>query len=103
VYHTTGYIVDILTLPSLEEQQEIVRRVEKLFALADSLETKYKKAIQRVEKIEQSILAKAFRGELADPDPNDEPAAELLNRILEEKAKLESGKEPRSKLSSTAL
>ncbi len=79
-------------LPPLEEQQEIVRRVEKLFALADSLEAKYKKAIQRVEKIEQSVLAKAFRGELANPDPNDEPAAELLKRILEEKTMLKTSK-----------
>jgi hypothetical protein len=37
-----------------------------------------------LEKIEQSVLAKAFRCELADPDPKDEPAAELLKRILEE-------------------
>jgi len=75
--------------PPLEEQQEIVRRVEKLFALADSIEEKYKKAYERVEKLEQAILAKAFRGELVEPDPNDEPAEELLKRILEEKAKLE--------------
>lgn len=86
-----------IPLPSLVEQQEIVRRVEKLFALADSLESKYKKAIQRVEKIEQYVLAKAFRGELTDPDPTDEPATELLKRILEEKTKLESTKKPRSK------
>lgn len=101
MYHTTGYIVDILMLPQLEEQQEIVRRVEKLFDLAYYLEAKYKKAIQRVEKIEQSVLAKAFKGELVDPDPNDEPAAELLNLILQEKAKLESTKKPRSKQSVT--
>ena len=82
--------------PPLEEQHEIVRRVEKLFAVADSLEAKYKKATARVEKIEQSILAKAFRGELVEPDPNDEPAEELLKRIMEEKAKLES--EKKSKL-----
>lgn len=81
-----------LGVPSIEEQHEIVRRVEKLFSLADSLETKYKKAFSRVEKIEQSILAKAFRGELVEPDPNDEPAEELLKRILEEKAKLEGAK-----------
>jgi len=78
-----------IPLPPLEEQQEIVRRVEKLFALADSIEEKYKKAYERVEKLEQAILAKAFRGELVEPDPNDEPAEELLKRILEEKAKLE--------------
>ena len=83
--------------PPIKEQQEIVRRVEKLFSLADSLEAKYKKAFECVEKIEQSVLAKAFRGELVEPDPNDEPAAELLKRILAEKAKLESGKNKRKK------
>ncbi|QOR76332.1 MAG: restriction endonuclease subunit S [Thermoflavifilum sp.] len=79
----------LIPLPPLEEQHEIVRRVEKLFALADSIEEKYKKAHERVEKLEQAILARAFRGELVKPDPNDEPAEELLKRILEEKAKLE--------------
>jgi len=78
----------ILSLPSLPEQHEIVRRVEKLFSLADSLEAKYKKVMGRVEKIEQAVLAKAFRGKLVEPDPNDEPAEELLKRILEEKAKI---------------
>jgi type I restriction enzyme S subunit len=48
--------------------------VEKLFALADSLEAKYKKAYERLEKLEQSILVKAFSGELVEPDPKDEPA-----------------------------
>lgn len=86
-----------LSLPPLPEQHEIVLRVEKLFALADSLEAKYKKAQSRVEKLEQAILAKAFRGELVEPDPNDEPAAELLKRIVAEKAKLEAGKKPRKK------
>jgi len=50
-------------VPSLKEQNEIVRRVDELFAHADSLETKYKKTMERIEKIEQSVLAKAFRGE----------------------------------------
>jgi type I restriction enzyme S subunit len=66
----------------LSEQQEIVRRVETLFALADSLEKKYQSAISRINKIEQAVLAKAFRGELAEADPDDEPAGELLERIL---------------------
>jgi len=33
------------------------------------------------------LHAKAFRAELAEPDPNDEPAEELPKRILKEKAK----------------
>jgi len=84
-----------IEIPPLEEQHEIVRRVEKLFALADSIEEKYKKAYERLEKLEQAILAKAFRGELVEPDPNDEPAEELIKRILVEKAKLDDGKKTR--------
>lgn len=86
-----------VNVPPLEEQHEIVRRVELLFKLADSIETKYKNAIARIEKVEQSVLAKAFRGELAEQDPNDEPAEELLKRILEEKNKIENHKPRRKK------
>ena len=32
-------------------------------------------------QLDQSILAKAFRGELVPQDPRDEPASELLARI----------------------
>jgi type I restriction enzyme S subunit len=70
-----------IPLPSLEEQAEIVRRVEKLFALADRLEVRYWSAVERVEQLTPSLLAKAFRGELVEQDPNDEPASVLLERI----------------------
>jgi len=75
---------------SSEEQQEIVRRVEALFKVADQIEERYKKARTYVDKLTQSILAKAFRGELVPQDPNDEPASELVKRIKEEKAKTET-------------
>ncbi len=72
-------------LPPLEEQQEIVRQADKLFALADKLEAHYQKAKTHVGKLSQAVLAKAFRGELVPQDPNDEPAEELLARIMEKK------------------
>lgn len=86
--------------PPLEEQKEIVRQVDKLFALADKLESHYQKAKARVDKLSQSILAKAFRGELviteaelAEKEGRDfESAEKLLERILEEKAKLTGSK-----------
>ncbi|MGJ7517837.1 restriction endonuclease subunit S [Pseudomonas baetica] len=68
-------------LPSLQEQTEIVRRVEQLFAFADQLEAKVASAKTRIDHLTQSILAKAFRGELVPQDPNDEPASVLLERI----------------------
>jgi len=85
-------------LPPLEEQKEIVRQVDKLFALADKLETHYQNAKARIDKLSQSVLAKAFRGELVPQNPNDEPAEKLLERIMEEKARLSrSTQRPRRK------
>lgn len=77
-----------INLPPLEEQKEIVRQVDKLFALANKVESHYQKAKARVDKLSQSVLAKAFRGELVPQDPNDLPAAELLKQILAEKDKM---------------
>jgi type I restriction enzyme S subunit len=78
-----------IPLPPLDEQHEIVRRVEALFALADQIEGRFLKAKANVDKLTQSILAKAFRGDLVPQDPNDEPASVLLKRIKEERAKRE--------------
>lgn len=71
----------VVVLPPLAEQQEIVRRVEALFKTADALEARYRTAKAYVDKLTQSILAKAFRGELVPQDPNDEPASFLLQRL----------------------
>ena len=71
----------IVSIPPLNEQQEIVRRVNEMFALADQIEARYAKSKAYVDKISQSILAKAFRGELVPQDTNDEPAHILLQRI----------------------
>lgn len=70
-----------VVLPPVPEQQEIVRRVETLFALADQIEARFEKARAQVEKLTPAILAKAFRGELVPQDPNEEPASVLLDRI----------------------
>jgi len=63
------------------KQQEIVRRVEGLFALADQLELRLAKAHGQVDKLTPSLLARAFAGKLVPQDPNDEPAEKLLERI----------------------
>ena len=84
----------VIPCPSLKEQTEIVRRVEQLFAYADTLEQQAKVAKARVDNLTQAILAKAFRGELtadwraANPDliSGDNSAAALLARIQAERA-----------------
>lgn len=92
-----------IPVPSPEEQTEIVRRVEQLFAYADSIEQQAKAAKERVDNLTQAILAKAFRGELtadwraANPDliSGDNSAEALLARIQAERA--QSGKKSRKR------
>lgn len=71
----------VIPVPPRDEQAEIVRRVESLFALADAIEAKWQAARAQVERLTPALLAKAFRGELVPQDPNDEPASTLLTRL----------------------
>lgn len=77
-------------VPPLAEQKEIVRLVDQYFAFADTIEAQVKKAQVRVDNLTQSILAKAFRGELVPQDPNDEPAEVLLERIAKARKEAEA-------------
>jgi type I restriction enzyme S subunit len=70
-------------VPPVEEQTEIVRRVELLFGFADRLEARLQAAQTASSRLTPSLLAKAFRGELVPQDPNDEPASELLKRLAQ--------------------
>ena len=70
-----------IPMPPRAEQTEVVRRVEALFAFADRLEARLRRAQTAVDRLTPSLLAKAFRGELVPQDPADEPAAELLKRL----------------------
>lgn len=77
-----GIIKDwVISLPPEDEQAEIVRRTKDLLALADQIEARYAKAKAQVDRLTQSILAKAFQGELVPQDPNDPPAEVLLSRL----------------------
>lgn len=65
-------------VPSIAEQNEIVRRVENLMALAHTLEDRMKQAAALVKMLPRSTLKKAFGGELVPQDPSDEPVQTLL-------------------------
>jgi type I restriction enzyme, S subunit len=91
-----------ILIPSLEEQSEIVRRIENLFTCADLLEARYQSARLRLRQLTPSLLAKAFRGELVEQDLIDEPAKKLLERIKKQRAarpdiskRVPKSKEPR--------
>lgn len=90
-----------IPLPPKEEQNEIVRRVESLFIMADTVEKQYNAAKIRTNRLTQSILAKAFRGELVAQDKNDESALILLDKIKTELIS-KSGKKTKKKVNSQA-
>lgn len=72
-------------LPPLNEQKEIVRRVESLLAFADQVEARFRKAQSQVDQLTQSVLAKAFRGELV---PTEAELAHRENRSYESASQL---------------
>lgn len=94
-----------ISFPPVKEQTEIVRRVEQLFAYADKIEQQTQAALVRVNKLTQSILAKAFRGELTvdwraqNPDliSGENSAESLLAKIKAERETLNQKKAPKKK------
>lgn len=76
---------DLRKLPApllkLEGQLEIVRRIETAFARIDRLTAEAARAAHLLDRLDERLLAKAFRGELVPQDPADEPAEALLARI----------------------
>ncbi|MFT4776219.1 MAG: type I restriction enzyme S subunit [Oleispira sp.] len=99
----------IKTLPipaiSIEEQTEIVHRVEELFTFADQVEKQVENAQGRVMNLSQSILAKAFRGELttkwradnSDLISGENSAEALLDKIKVEREILSNQAKPKRK------
>ena len=88
---------------SFPEQTQIVQEIESRLSVCDKLEESIKESLQKAEALRQSILKKAFAGELltekelqaCKQEPDWEPAEVLLKRIKAEKA--EPKKSPRKK------
>ena len=75
-----------IKIPTPEEQQEIVSRVESLFAKADAIEQQYKLLKEKIDTLPQALLHKAFKGELVPQLASDGDAKELLAAIQKLKA-----------------
>ena len=71
-----------ITYPEKPEQTEIVRILDDLFAKEQRAKEAAEAVLDQIDLMKKSILARAFRGELGTNDPNDEPAVELLKKIL---------------------
>lgn len=75
-----------LPLPSIAAQKERIVSIVSAFTRIDRLTGEANSARKLIDYLEQSVLAKAFKGELVLQDPTDEPASALLDRIKAERA-----------------
>jgi type I restriction enzyme, S subunit len=73
-----------IPLPSKKELIQIVNLVEHFLSKEDQIIANLDH-IANIEKVKQSILSKAFRGELCTNDPTEESAIELLKEVIASK------------------
>ena len=81
-----------IPIAPFKEQKVAIERVFQAFKFIESVEQTIQSIEDRVAILDRSILAKAFRGELVEQDPNDEPASVLLERIRVEREQQAQGK-----------
>ncbi len=75
----------VIPVCSAEEQQAIISEIDSRLSEVDQLDLTITTSLQQAEALRQSILKKAFSGQLVLQDPRDEPASALLARILAER------------------
>jgi len=80
----------------ISEQHRIAVEIDHHFSLAGKAEEVIEQSLKQAQRLRQSILKRAFEGNLVPQDPNDEPAEKLLERIKAEKEKLQQ-KAPKGK------
>lgn len=74
-----------LPLPPLAEQRRIVAAIEELFSRIDAGIEVLNRARRNLQRMRAAVAQAAVTGRLAPQDPNDEAAALLLRRVLEQR------------------
>jgi type I restriction enzyme S subunit len=98
IKHLTGKGLGNVMFPlcNLLEQEQIVHHLDCTFILCDELDCQIDTQLLSADALRQSILKKAFSGQLVPQDPNDEPASVLLERIKAETPPPVPGKRQRT-------
>ncbi len=81
-------------LPTTEEQDAILERTDALLGVASAIEHRVNGAVRTAERLRESALATAFRGDLVPQVPSDEPASQLIERCREPHASEDVGMVP---------
>lgn len=84
-------------IPPLEEQDIRIKRIGTAFARIDRLTQEASRAVHLLDRVDERLLATAFRGEFVPQNPEDEPAEALLTRIREARATAPKQKRGRRK------
>jgi type I restriction enzyme S subunit len=90
-------------LCSLLEQTEIVERLDAKLDSLRKIEQEIEGELSRSTSLRQSILKKAFSGQLVPQDPEDEPASVLLERIEADKRAAELALQKKRKTKKAAV
>ncbi|MGQ3298688.1 restriction endonuclease subunit S [Reyranella sp.] len=88
----------LIPMPSAARVSDINRSVDHAFAWINRLAAEATSARTLIDRLDQAVLAKAFRGELVPQDPNDEPASVLLERIRAERETAPAAKPRRGRV-----
>ena len=78
---TTCNNLKIPLASSIEEQEQIVSKIEQGFSLIENTQNIVNSTLQTLQTMKMSMLKQAFEGKLVPQDPNDEPAHILLEKI----------------------
>jgi len=76
----------VIPLAPSSEMQQLVTLIPSMLKRTQAIVAWVAEGQQELDALDQSLLAKAFRGELVPQDPADEPASVLLERIKAESA-----------------
>jgi len=75
----------VVPVPPIAEQLHIVQDAERRLSSVDEAEAAVNSSLKRAHRLRQTILKRAFEGQLVPQDPTDEPASALLERIRGER------------------
>jgi type I restriction enzyme S subunit len=88
----------VIPLYTIEEQIDIVENFDCKYSVIENSKNSIDTNIIQIQVLKQSILNRAFEGELVPQDPSDEPASELLKKIKAERIELAQNKPKEKKV-----